>query len=68
MLIARYSPTALSVVTFLTPLFGAAFGYLFLGELLGAEHVFALVAVATGILLVSLPKSPRTAGPAQDVA
>ena len=67
-LIARYSPTTLSVVTFVTPLFGAAFGYLFLGELLGPEHVFAVIAVATGILLVSLPKSRRQSDPLQDVA
>ena len=60
-LIARYSPTSLSVVTFITPLFGAAFGYLFLGEMLGVEHIFAVVAVAIGILLVSLPKTPRPA-------
>lgn len=67
-LIVRYSPTTLSVVTFVTPLFGAAFGYLFLGELLGAEHVFAVIAVATGILLVSLPRAPAGAGTARDVA
>ena len=67
-LISRHSPTTLSVVTFLTPLFGAAFGYLLLGELLGAEHVFALFAVAIGILLVSLPKTPRRPDRAQDMA
>ena len=67
-LIVRYSPTTLSVVTFVTPLFGAAFGYLFLGELLGAEHVFAVVAVATGILLVSLPRATVGADPARDAA
>lgn len=67
-LIARYSPTTLSVVTFLTPLFGAAFGYFLLGELLGPEHIFAVLLVAIGILLVSLPKAPQSADPAQDVA
>jgi len=67
-LIAVYSPTTLSVVTFLTPLFGAALGYFLLDELLGAEHVFALLAVATGIFLVSLPKSRQRAATARDVA
>lgn len=67
-LIVRYSPTTLSVVTFVTPLFGAAFGFVFLGELLGPQHIFAVVAVATGILLVSLPRAPAGAGTARDVA
>ncbi len=60
-LIARYSATRLSVVTFVTPLFGAALGVLLLGETLGPELAVAVAAVALGILLVSLP---RRAAPA----
>ena len=57
-LIAKYSATSLSVITFVTPLAGALMGYLILDEPLGARHLFAVVAVAAGILLVSLPRKP----------
>jgi drug/metabolite transporter (DMT)-like permease len=56
-LIATYSATGLSVITFLTPLFGAGMGYLFLGESLGVRHIIAVVAIAVGIFLVSLPRN-----------
>ena len=56
-LIARYSATSLSVITFLTPLLGAGMGYLLLDETLGARHIIAVVAIAFGILLVSLPRA-----------
>ena len=55
-MITRYSPTKLSVVTFVTPLFGAALGVLLLGEAFGVELATAVMAVAIGILLVSLPR------------
>lgn len=58
-MITRYSPTRLSVVTFVTPLYGAALGVLMLGETLGIELLAAVLAVATGILLVSLPRRPE---------
>lgn len=55
-LIARYSATGLSVITFLTPVFGALMGYLLLDETLGVRHAVAVVAVAIGILLVTMPR------------
>ena len=55
-LIVRYSATKLSVVTFVTPIFGAALGVLLLGETLGRELALAVAAVAAGIVLVSLPR------------
>jgi len=58
-LIARYSATGLSVITFMTPLFGAAMGYAILHEPLGLPFAFAVIAVATGILLVTLPRIAR---------
>ena len=61
-LIARYSATSLSVITFLTPLFGAAMGHVFLGEELTSRHMIGVIAVAIGIMLVSMRRSPR--GPA----
>lgn len=56
-MITRYSATKLSVVTFVTPLIGAALGVLLLGEKLGADLALAVSAVAVGILLVSLPRA-----------
>lgn len=57
-MITRYSPTKLSVVTFVTPLIGAALGVLLLGEALGTDLALAVCAVAVGILLVNLPRRP----------
>ncbi len=56
-MITRYSPTRLSVVTFVTPLIGAALGVLLLDEAFGPEFAAAVLAVALGILLVSLPRA-----------
>lgn len=55
-MITRYSPTRLSVVTFVTPLYGAALGALVLGESLGVELLAAVLAVAAGIVMVSAPR------------
>jgi len=55
-LISRYSVTTVSVVTFVTPLFGVALGVLILGERARIELLFGAAAVALGILLVSLPR------------
>ena len=55
-LIATYSATSLSVITFLTPLFGAGMGYLFLDESLGVRHIAAVIAIAAGLFLISLPR------------
>lgn len=56
-LIARYPATGLSAITFMTPIFGALMGYAFLDEKLGWRHAFSVLAVAIGILLVTLPRN-----------
>jgi drug/metabolite transporter (DMT)-like permease len=58
-MIGRYSATKLSVVTFITPLMGAGLGVTVLGEELHSKQIFAVFAVALGILLVSLPRGAQ---------
>ena len=58
-LIARYPATGLSVITFMTPVFGALLGYWFLDESLGPRHLFSVSAVAVGIALVTRKKNAR---------
>ncbi|MGH6924812.1 MAG: DMT family transporter [Propylenella sp.] len=58
-LIRDYPASLLSSFTFLTPLFGVAFGAALLGEPLSARLIAALVLVAAGIYLVNRP--PRSA-------
>lgn len=60
-LIARYSATSLSVISFMTPIFGVVLGHLVLGEELTSRLIFAVLAVAAGIFLVSLPRRPESA-------
>jgi drug/metabolite transporter (DMT)-like permease len=52
-LIRNYPASALSAFTFLTPLFGVAFGAAVLGEPLTPLLLVALVLVAAGIYLVN---------------
>lgn len=52
-LIARYPAAQLSAFTFLTPLFGVAFGGLILAEPVSVNLVAALALVAVGIYLVN---------------
>lgn len=59
-LLTRYRAAQLSVFSFLTPLFGVAFGMLLLGEKVSATFQAAAVLVGAGIALVNLP--PRRAG------
>jgi drug/metabolite transporter (DMT)-like permease len=54
-LLTRYSPSAMSVFTFLTPIFGAFAGVLILGEALTMRLLLALILVAFGIFLVNRP-------------
>jgi len=51
-LLARGAASRVSAFYFLTPIFGLAFGALFLGESIGPFDALGLVAVALGILLV----------------
>lgn len=62
-LIARFSATSLHVITFTTPLMGVALGMLVLDEKLLPQHLIAAVAVALGILLVSLPRAATNGSP-----
>lgn len=54
-LIIRYSASALSAFTFLTPVFGVAAGHLVLGEPLTPSFLVALTLVAGGLVLVNNP-------------
>jgi drug/metabolite transporter (DMT)-like permease len=53
-LLTRYLAARLSVLTFLTPLFGMASGVVFLSEPLSAHFAFAAALIAAGIALVNL--------------
>jgi drug/metabolite transporter (DMT)-like permease len=53
-LLRRYLAARLSVLSFLTPMFGVAFGVLLLSEPLSASFALAAVLVGTGIMLVNL--------------
>src|SRR5688572_24337558 len=52
-LLTRYLAARLSVLSFLTPLFGMASGVVFLSEPLSADFAFAALAIAAGIALVN---------------
>jgi len=54
-LLRTYLAARLSVLSFLTPLFGVLFGALFLGERVTPVFLAAALAVAGGIALVNLP-------------
>jgi drug/metabolite transporter (DMT)-like permease len=53
-LLTRYLAARLSVLSFLTPLFGMASGVLFLSEPLSAHFALAALLIAAGIALVNL--------------
>jgi drug/metabolite transporter (DMT)-like permease len=53
-LLTRYLAAPLSVLSFLTPMFGVLFGVLFLGERLTGYFMLAALLVAGGIVLVNL--------------
>lgn len=55
-LLTKYYAARLSVLTFMTPLFGVAFGVIFLGERITPAFVAAALLVAAGIVLVNLPQ------------
>jgi drug/metabolite transporter (DMT)-like permease len=60
-LIRDYPASLLSAFTFLTPLFGVAFGAALLGEPLSPQFVAALLLVALGIYLVNRSPARRPA-------
>ena len=55
-LLTRYLAARLSILTFLTPLFGMLFGVVFLSEPLSAYFALAALLIAAGIALVNLRK------------
>lgn len=55
-LLTKYYAARLSVLTFMTPLFGVAAGVIFLGERITPAFVAAALLVAAGIVLVNLPQ------------
>ena len=57
-LIARYSPSRLSVFTFITPLITMAVGHFLLGEVLTPVFLGAGALVIAGLVLVSWPAKP----------
>jgi drug/metabolite transporter (DMT)-like permease len=54
-LVSRYPPARLSVLSFLSPVFGVAFGHWFLGEALTGPLILSLLLVTSGIILVNRP-------------
>jgi drug/metabolite transporter (DMT)-like permease len=59
-LVSRYPPARLSVLSFLTPVFGVISGHVVLGEPLTGSLAVALVLVTIGIVLVNRPApAPR---------
>jgi drug/metabolite transporter (DMT)-like permease len=52
-LLRRYLASRLSILSFMTPLFGVSFGVLILDEPLDAGFVLGALLVLTGITLVS---------------
>ena len=54
-LLTRYLAGRLAVFSFLTPLFGVAFGMIFLSEPLSAAFIGAALLVGAGIVLVNRP-------------
>ena len=52
-LVKRHAASRLAAFSFLTPLFGAAFGWALLGDVLGPMFLVALALVSVGILLVN---------------
>jgi drug/metabolite transporter (DMT)-like permease len=54
-LLTRYLAGRLAVFSFLTPLFGVAFGVMFLSELVSAAFIGAALMVGAGIVLVNRP-------------
>jgi drug/metabolite transporter (DMT)-like permease len=60
-LLQRYIVGRMMVFSFLTPIFGVAFGVLFLDDPLTPSFLFAAGCVAMGIVLVNLPQKKPVA-------
>ena len=62
-LVQRYSANRLAALTFLTPLFGVAAGYLILDEPLSAGFLIAVAMVTIGTLAAAASRWTRGAAP-----
>ncbi|MGH7893968.1 MAG: DMT family transporter [Candidatus Binatia bacterium] len=62
-LLTRYFAARLATFTFMTPLFGVAFGATLLGDPITPAFLGAALAVAGGIVLVNLPARNRPGAP-----
>jgi drug/metabolite transporter (DMT)-like permease len=60
-LLTRYTASRLSVFSFLTPLYGVAFGVVLLGESFSSRFLLAAALVLAGIVLVNAPSRPARA-------
>jgi drug/metabolite transporter (DMT)-like permease len=58
-LLTKYLAARLSVLSFMTPLFGVLFGAALLGERITVAFIAAALLVAGGIVLVNLPEPAR---------
>lgn len=58
-LLTKYLASRLMVFSFLTPLFGVAFGVVLLGERMSTQFGLAALMVVAGIMLVNAPKRSR---------
>ena len=56
-LLAAAGPTFASMINYMIPVFGAGFGMLFLGEIVGAWEIAALALILSGVALVKSPVS-----------
>jgi drug/metabolite transporter (DMT)-like permease len=61
-LLTRYLAGRLAVFSFLTPLFGVAFGVIFLSEPISRTFIGAALLVGAGIVLVNRPAKSRSSG------
>jgi drug/metabolite transporter (DMT)-like permease len=61
-LLSIYPPASVAAFSFLSPVFGVAFGWALLGETLSPALLFGLAAILAGLWLVSRPE-PGAAAP-----
>jgi drug/metabolite transporter (DMT)-like permease len=67
-LLTRYLAARLSVLSFLTPLFGMLSGVVFLSEPLSAHFALAALLIAAGIALVNLRRGAQARGASKDAS
>ncbi|MGB7261343.1 MAG: DMT family transporter [Albidovulum sp.] len=63
-ILSIYPASGVTSFSFLTPIFGVAFGWALLGEEVGLPLIIAVVLVAVGILLINRPPGAKARPPA----